>query len=174
MRIVSWRGWEPEDDNIWIGITDDVRGAWNPTIDTRQRNGNTSVIVGSNIEGRPIECEFGNEGTTPRSAEQTWMLGLQRLNPADMTPGELVVEFEDGRECFCQAVISVPGSVVDETVDTFDVVWYSTDNLWHDTTHRIRDRRPDRARHRQPVVRHQHHRLDQVSRSGRHHRRVHP
>jgi hypothetical protein len=134
MKIVSWRGWEPEDDDLWIGLTDDVRGAWNPTIDTRQRNGNTSVIVGSNIEGRPIECEFGNEGTTPRSAEQTWMLGLQRLNPADMTPGELVVEFEDGRECFCQAVISVPGSVVDETVDTFDVVWYSTDNLWHDTT----------------------------------------
>jgi hypothetical protein len=134
MRIVSWRGWEPSDDGLWLHLNPSVLGAWNPSFNTVQRTGTTAVVTAVTIGDRIIDCVIGNIGTTPRSPQATWLLALERLNPLDTSPGELIVELEDASQWSVQAYLTLPGSLVDGTLDNYDVVFYTTDPVWHAIT----------------------------------------
>lgn len=134
MKVVSWRGWEPDDDNLWIGLDTDVYGQWSPVFSSIARRGSTAVYTDAAISERTIGAEFGNNDPS-RSIETAWKLALQRLNPLDTSDGELIITFNDdpNTEWSCLAKLSQPAPVAEEATDNFDIAWITTDPLWHST-----------------------------------------
>lgn len=132
MKIVQWRDWNPADDDIWLGLDDDVFGAWAPVFSSVPRPGTTAVYTNVFIGERTIGAEFGDD-ESGRTIEETWKLALQRLNPLDTSDGTLVIEFNDapGVHWSCQAKLTQPAPLVEGTTDNFDITWETTDPRWH-------------------------------------------
>lgn len=130
MHIVTWRGWTPASDNIWLGVNDEARGAWMSTPNIVPRLNMPGVITSTTYSERLIQCEFGNLDVN-RDFEEAWSAGLGLLNPMDRDPGELVIQLTDGTQWACDAVLSHAGSVATEgATDVFAVTWITTEPRW--------------------------------------------
>ena len=132
MKVISWRGWSPATDQLWIGLDVDVWGQWEPIFSTTPRAGSTAVVTDVTIGERTIGAEFGNDNSA-RSIDESWRLALQRLNPLDTSEGTLVIAFNDtpATHWSCQARLSLAGPTSEGTTDTFDIAWETTDPCWH-------------------------------------------
>lgn len=132
MKIISWRGWEPEDDDLWLGVDDDVWGQWRPAFASTQRNQATSVYTGVTIGERTIGAEFGYDASV-LTFEAAWQLAMQRLNPLDTSAGRLVVAFNDAPTVYwaCDAHLNLAGSRSEGSNDSYDVTWITADPVWH-------------------------------------------
>ena len=135
MKVISWRGWNPATDQLWIGLDVDVWGQWEPIFSTTPRAGSTAVVTDVTIGERTIGAEFGNSNAA-RSIDESWRLALQRLNPLDTSEGTLVIAFNDtpATHWSCQARLSLAGPTSEGTTDTFDIAWETTDPCWHAVT----------------------------------------
>ena len=132
MKIISWRGWEPEDDDLWLGVDDDVWGQWRPVFDSVMRNQSTVVFTGVTIGERTIGAEFGYDASV-LSFEDAWHLAMQRLNPLDTSAGRLVVAFNDAPTVYwaCDAYLNLAGARAEGSSDSYDVAWVTADPVWH-------------------------------------------
>lgn len=132
MKVISWRGWTPADDDIWIGVDDEVWGQWRPVFTSVPRSNSTSVYTNVNIGDRVIGAEFGIVAGSGLSFEEGWHLAMQRLNPLDTTVGTLVVEFNDAEGVYweCDAYLDLAGSVAEGATDSFDINWTCADPVW--------------------------------------------
>ena len=128
MRLTGFRGYNWEADKYWVGIPDGAMLVNNIEAQALNRPGTYPTFGVSIINPMYLTCQVGYNG--PLSLEAAFMNFFKRLNPVDITPGQLRAVRNDAVAITINAVLSIPAFSTSGEQGTKDITFVCCEPFW--------------------------------------------
>lgn len=128
MKLTGFRAYNWEADGYWVGIPDSAMMVNNIEAQTLNRPGTYPTFGLSIINPMYLNCQVGYRGAL--SLEAAFMNFFKKLNPVDISPGQLRARRNDGVDITIQAVLSIPAYSSTGEQGTKDLVFVCCEPFW--------------------------------------------
>ena len=128
MRLTGFRSYNWEADGYWVAIPDSAMLVNNIEAQVLNRPGTYPTFGVGVINPMYLTCQVGYNGAL--SLEAAFLNFFKRLNPVDITPGQLRAVRNDAVAITINAVLSIPAYSTTGEQGTKDITFVCCQPFW--------------------------------------------